>query len=645
MGYLTGAYDDHIYGASFLGDHLYDEEMILPWSTHTATVELVASKGTDVNRLGNLDGVLYPGGEDDGTVPAGIRICMAACELLSPHFAAEVTHTDDTVSVELELIGSVDPGRPSLTVEYPDGSREEFTLEEVGADEIFPETSFTFSVDKPKDNGTLTIEVTAEPDRRWGEYTEGGYPDISPMSLLSLSRGTNGRFSTISWSEVFLVENPVEVEPEPEPEPEPIHDKGTYDLGPDDLGVIRAGDSIEIFLLMVPGDNETIESGDVIVEGVDFIFTGTISDLIVGPGHTDHTYRMVLPSPTISGNGSIRVFIHTNHWNYTVMTEFNVIPHLEMIDFPEVVDPISNNSVQFSIKGVGTLPVTLAYGLSISADVPWYTEENWVYGPIYYQIDADGSFWVDLPIPAISGDLYLKATTLEGYLNVQQRITVRKTARATDIPVRVKDEMILFGPAMIHYIDDGILEGGANTLPIDYTVKTFDNKGDQCGYVVMEWRDLSSMNEEDLLIMSELAEWWGIDIDNITGGWMGSMNRENTKGAYFLQGRIIIGDGLIIAPGQDFNEDRPSVLSGSYILEKKDDEDKTGSTIAWVLLLVTIAIAFGLLVMKLQNEARSRREEEEPLPERRGRRAPPPPGRERPHGGDAGSNPSGMKFK
>ncbi|MCK5773127.1 MAG: hypothetical protein KAH57_05010, partial [Thermoplasmata archaeon] len=90
VGYLTGAYDDHLYGASFLGDHLYDEEMILPWSTHTATVELVASKGTDVNRLGNLDGVLYPGGEDDGTVPAGIRICMAACELVSPHFTADV---------------------------------------------------------------------------------------------------------------------------------------------------------------------------------------------------------------------------------------------------------------------------------------------------------------------------------------------------------------------------------------------------------------------------------------------------------------------------------------------------------------------------------------------------------------------------
>ncbi|MCK5772977.1 MAG: hypothetical protein KAH57_04255, partial [Thermoplasmata archaeon] len=103
--------------------------------------------------------------------------------------------------------------------------------------------------------------------------------------------------------------------------------------------------------------------------------------------------------------------------------------------------------------------------------------------------------------------------------------------------------------------------------------------------------------------------------------------------------------GLIIAPGQDFNEDRPSVMSGAYIVEKKE-EDKTGSTIAWVLLLITIAIAFGLLVIKLQNEAKTRREKaEEPFPERRGRRTPPPPGRERPHGGGVERNPSGMKFK
>ena len=60
-------------------------------------VELVASKGTDINRLGNLDGVHDPGGENDGTVPAGIRVCLAACEMVSPHFEAEVLETNGSV--------------------------------------------------------------------------------------------------------------------------------------------------------------------------------------------------------------------------------------------------------------------------------------------------------------------------------------------------------------------------------------------------------------------------------------------------------------------------------------------------------------------------------------------------------------------
>jgi hypothetical protein len=201
ISYLTGAYDDHLYGSSIVPEMVFSDEMVLPWSTASLTVELRTGLGKDPEGLGSPADM-----EDEKpsarTIPTAIRICLASCMIASHGVTADYAGSE----VEFRVYGS-DQASELEMMEVGAGGTTVGLRPIVEADLLYP--MMTLRASPGNDATSVYLSGMVHPE--WMDPLEDATPKVSPRSLLSIS--SVGTISTVLPIRSVDEPQPVRIEP------------------------------------------------------------------------------------------------------------------------------------------------------------------------------------------------------------------------------------------------------------------------------------------------------------------------------------------------------------------------------------------------------------------------------------------------
>lgn len=587
LGYLNGAFDDHLYGSMFMPDYLYNESFRLPHSISPCTIELINIKGENPGTLGDPSSVWDPLGEDDGTVPMGMRMSYAACEMAAPSMDLDVERTGSYHRITLECRGFTDPRDVYLTISYPNGTNNPIQRTGYEQDRILPNMEINFNLDIGPYTGFYEISAEADPNDHWLETDPEAYPLVEPQTILSRS----GEF----LREEVMLEIPREVQKPAEPDDYPFEIMGLSD------DVFTAGEdgSVE-FRVDLPGEESFQE---VELKITSRPYTTHVRYRIGGPGDFDGesvvyfpsdqllgTNSLAFPVPDLAGVGILEAVLRTDRAEYNDTWPLTIKPSIGIGYFSHSTDPGSER-IDLTVLSSGVRSSTsVIYGLSRDPDQTW-TGEGWLSGPIISYIQGNGTSDVTMDIPDVQGSLYLLVSDSYGSPVQVRAFQSGWEMFSSDLPARIDNEAIVLGPAVV-------LKSGPTDLieaveDISYRVFIEDGAGEMVRECRMEWVPLSDINEADVHIIRTMALEAGFDPDDLTGAWMCSIEAPEDPGRYGYYGRIESGnltthagtgfDGLDAGGGQP-------VLSGDFVIEVEDEDSKDGFN--WVILVV-----FGALIL------------------------------------------------
>lgn len=621
LGYLRGAFDDHLYGSSFYSQKLDDQGMILPWSTATATVELVDTKGYTPYNLGSLEGVENIGGPDDGVVAAGVRICLAACEMAAP--SMEVRRVAEG-QLNVTINGPASHPELSAWMEV-NGSAYPADISMVERDGALPGWTFDVHWEDPVANLSGNQGIRCGFDDEWVRRVDGSDPDIGPVSLLSISRAA--RNGEISWSE--FVEGSEDVD-EQEPVMVPAEVRITY-IEPrrQEIG------SAAVMGLIVPtsaGRPEnitvTVEVGG--VKEVTDIPPGTpVNDLLSIEFHT----------PLVEGTADVEVNVTTDKGSFEARDTMELYPDVyisNLIREPNHQAP--DNDIFRLIIGVdgGVSDNTIFYGLSRDANEPW-TGTGWCLGPIGVISNEYGPHTLKLDLNDLGGQAFLRVCHHPGGDEDSYMLKLSSSPKVSDMPVRVEGEELIIGPGIMVLDRDGLeeIDQRAPDLTVGYDL--LDKSGSVIGTYELLWMRSGSLNSSDREMVRRQAALLSLSPGQVTGAWYGTkvmpMEQAPVRVRLNVTGTISFE-----------NEDQPLEidirrdLQGNFPIVEEEKEDAQGGFPYELFFFFFLMALLVLLLSYLRRDAHMVRHKDDIREDAGGagqgekmesgprvRRAPPPP--------------------
>jgi len=565
LGNLKGAMEDHLYGSTFLSDRLFTPDMALPWSSFTATVELLNRKGQDPDMLGTLEGVMDPGGPEDGTLPMGVRISIAACMMASPSMRGTQTRGDDGCSIDLVMTGTASTG-PVLASPRSDISM-------VGTHEFLPERYYSGQWDRP-DHGAVILNISTVPDPSWPMTHPDADPALAPVSLLSHSRGVAGSPRELSLN--FVLEGGSEPAPilptvavgEVLPERPEVSSMAFIELTIDPMGATMTGLTINASCGGTWSLTD-IEGGDVIIGSSWYPYELPMAS---GPTRLDMTLL------TDRGDVSAVGMVMTEHRIYilTLTTDVN--------------DP---NTMRLLVGVEGTYePIILTYGIIRER---YDGATLWVMGPYLHTYSTANSGFIDMNVSGLGGDLTFVVCRADGTMTDSRDHYIERDVRIVGATMSRTGDVLALGPALIVQNANGMAP-----------VETYDNIVNFEVEVLKDGRTYYSGNlhfvprrvlgPEMTEALNDLVTESGLDPEQVHGCYVEYV--PVPSGSAMMDAEFHAWGGIMTPEDmQSMNFDTGYVDSEplSVEVEERDEE----GNFPWSILIFIVIVAMFVLVITI----------------------------------------------
>ncbi|MFW3146225.1 MAG: M14 family metallopeptidase [Thermoplasmatota archaeon] len=582
LGYIRGAFDDHLYGSGIKNELLDSQDHMLPYSTATATVEMVERKGRSPWGLGSLEGVETAGAPEDGTVAMGVRMCLAACELASPTISGKPLTDGFRVSIRgaasisdisayLEDNGAPAPPSSSSTVIHP----------------FLPETEMTFRWDEDLSSSNLTFRTRIDED--WGEPEKGSDPVTAPVSLLSSSR--RGRGGELEWR--FSVPT----EPEREEEEGPVIEILDIEPGAQEAG----GASSASINIPVDVGTPIVMVITAVVEGEETATAFSSKDIETGI----HSYEFL--TPIIEGEAAITANLTTDKGSFLARGDMLLYPHVYIMNV--LTEPLHTGEDRYKVLiGVdgGRSDTTIFYGLCRSLSTPW-SDQGWSMGPVGVVSREYGPYTLELDMSMYSGSLFLRVCNFPGGVETHAEFELETSFHISDMPVRTIDDELIVGPGLILMDRDGLEEVRSGPLVPSFRIQN-ERTGSNSTYS-MVWTTMNSFTDEEWDLVLDQAAILGADPSDITGAWWSRRPVPLEEGTY----RITINvTGELALSGSDgaIKVSMEKVIQAPLVVGGDEEEEKN-RPFPWALflfVLLVVLLILGLSILRRNAHTRTREE-------------------------------------
>ncbi|MBN1390065.1 MAG: succinylglutamate desuccinylase/aspartoacylase family protein [Candidatus Thermoplasmatota archaeon] len=595
LGYLKGAFDDHLYGSTFYSQHLASGEFILPWSTATATIELVSAKGQDEARLGDLDGVLDMGGANDGTVSAGVRMSLAACQLLVPLVAGEVRKEGDACQVNLTFTGASTISMSDLELGSGDDHIADLGLA-LDKHPFLPEYHITGSHKLPDPNLEYNAELCLSFDMDWNGFAPDGDPEIAPQSVLSLSR----------WDPTMELHFVIGGEPlQPEPE-------GALNVLEITPFYQEAGRNAWITLDIPPSLGMPLNMS--IYAGVNWNVEITY---IAGTDISQNISRYEFLTPLLEGEATVEVLLDTEKGRFNANSTMWLYPYVRITNVIRTAGEQDMFRLYVGVDGA-LAPVTVFYGLSRDPTIDWW-DDGWIIPPTGLIAPGYGPMTIDIDLSGIGGTVHFRVCSFPGSEETSQQMDLRTEILATSPRVTVDGEMLTIGPSVVYMRWNGLNEVTPSTYRTTYQVEVHHVQDNTTEFHELTWLSIDHMSETDRIELLSQAKDVGMSADDVTGGWIGYRGAPTVEGEYLLRTHIYgesmgnLLDPVTFEIGP--KESIPFIIGG----EEKDAEDRE---FPWALFILILMLILGVFIISyIRKGAHIPKEDDEGTTgERNGRR-------------------------
>lgn len=542
VSYLMGAFDDHLYGSSVLPDRLYSQDMILPWSSASFTVELRTGLGKEPEGLGSLHGV-----DSDPpslqVIPSAVRMCLAACMMarVDASYDLEISADRATASFEVRGISSID----GLNLGTDEG--EALDPDDLRIHPIYPEISF--SATPPQ--GAKGVSLSGDPRASWRSHLEGSYPNVSPRSLLS-ARSIGG---IDVWVGLPSREEEAHVE--------------ILDIDP---LIAQVGGGIEVRVMIVTPDDEYVTGLDLVTisQGFEVAIPYTSWEIVNGENVLEASAGIV------EGPTQLELRLHTNKGSHVRRSTFHTAPWLSVAAFH---DPAKHTlKVIMGLEGAQK-PAYAHYALSPTGG--W---EGPSLGPFTRMLPNDEGDIFEIEVSMLEGDYELLAWT--GYSEPQpyDRFFFYPRMRASELPFRIVGTTLILGPVTVFRGESADAQGAVKSVIWDESGlgSEFD----------MPFVPFGSLNPDDALIAIDQASRAGVS-GEIAGAYILAIDLPG-PGTYEVTGYVTGPNGPVpfgsgVPPPQ-----MEALRYGSFeVMEAKEPE--RGFPFALIALFFVLIIIISVV--------------------------------------------------
>jgi hypothetical protein len=571
---LEGAFDDHLYGSSLLPEHIYSEDMALPWSTFTATIELDTVKGKNPGNLGNLDNLWEQPLTDEGVLPMGVRICYSACEMVSPSLEADLSVNEDYLGIYGTINGAVSVADPIIMV---DGEITKYEIEWEGS-KFLPEMEFSVMIDNDFEDGIHTISFETTPDQDWLLSTPDAYPDTLPRSLASMSRLDNVLF----WETGFEVER----------SPQDHGNGPSIALSPQEL-IFEAGGPSSLGLI-IDTANETPMEMTILVEIDEWSQTTVFESYEIVNGSYDYYFSSVM----LSGKANLTVNLTFVNRSLELVTEVELIPSVDILSVTKIQDREDTWKVLLGIGG-GTGPTPIFWAVSRYQYTSWYSDD-WAIKPQVEISPGYGPLTILIDLSGYSGKMHFRASSVmvdsysETYLMDFLVMEPSGGILLTPVHGTIEGDDLIIGPALVISNIDGTEAISPYNTGTNYKVLLRSQTGREDLTMDLYFKERGYMTPEEIDKVADIVGPYGIDISDVPGAWSGSIEDVDLEGTYYIvsrvSGHIYLGDGN----DHDFNLEE---IMGMIEHDSESDDEEEDHEIPWSIILVMITVGIIILIV------------------------------------------------
>ncbi|MDG6224789.1 MAG: M14 family metallopeptidase [Candidatus Thermoplasmatota archaeon] len=553
VSYLMGAFDDHLYGSSVFPDRLYSQDMILPWSSASFTVELRTGLGEEPEGLGTLHGV---DSEPPSlqVIPSAVRMCLAACMMarVDASYDLEVTAGGSTASFEVRGVSSID----GLNLGTDEG--EALDPDDLRTHPRYPEISL--SATPPE--GAKGVRLFGDPRASWRAHLEGSYPNVSPRSLLSASSvgGIDAWVGLPSREEEAHIEI----------------------VGIDPM-IAQVGSGVEVTVIIEMPEGEHISGLDLVTisNGFEMALPYTAWEIVSGENVLEASAGIV------EGSTRLEARLHTNKGTHVRRAAFHTAPWIAVSAEHYPVD----HSLKVIMGLEGARKPAYAH-LTLSPAGGW---EGPVLGPFTRLLPQDGIEMFEIDVSMLDGEYEMLSWTGTFEPRPYDRFFFYPRIRASELPLRIVGTTLILGPLTVFEGDRCVEHQGA-VRAVVVRPDGFET------WIDMPFVPFESLNPEDALIALNQASRAGVT-GEIAGAYLLAIDLP-WPGTYEVMGYVTGPNGPVpfgsgITPPQ-----MEALRYGSFeVMETKEQE--RGFPFA-LIALFTVLIIIISVVTYLRYPARMR---------------------------------------
>ena len=572
LGYLKGAFDDHIYGSMFMPEMLDSGSNRLPGSSFAATVELGTFKGRHPQYLGTIEGVNDPGGESDGTVPMGTRISLAACLMASPSITGNASLYGDNLNVSIAVSGAEEVRGLSCSVSDGMGTPIELVPTEVHP--FLPIRGWSSSTGKDAAAGGALLSASCIADPDWVEHAPGSEPAIGPQSLLSRSRGIPGHTARLQWDAFIEPSQPVA-----------IADIGVVSVPSD---IVPVGGYLDAVLdIELEGESPL---GMTITSSVeDDSATTDYGKDEISEGTSSYTFL----NPLVEGPATVDIVLTTDKGERTASFRVRVHPRIYITGYQRI--DVDHDMFRFII-GVdgGRGPTSVLYGISRSLDEGW-DGNGWVVGPSLLISPGFGPLTVDVNLSHFGGVLYFRTANFPGSVESVQVLDMDMDLYDLRLSAELSGSGMVVGPIITFYAGNGAIQVDPSKHVAECELTIVGPWPEGMRTYRPTWVQKEDLSPEMLADIEAGMVSMRIGGAIIEGAWYLILSEDLDPGTYTIECNVSF---TVLVEGTE-RYTTPHISKGPVVVTVPGEANDEKEDVPWAILIFLVAAASVLLLVTI----------------------------------------------